>query len=94
MPAEQTSTSRPPSSLSTLATAAFSSADLVTSPAIPIVPFPSSSAVAATRPGGTAGESAGTRGGTSDGLGEERRMTASDASTDRPAGNEYPPAPR
>jgi membrane protein implicated in regulation of membrane protease activity len=49
------------------------------------------------RPGGTAAESAesaGTRGGTSDGLGEERRMTAGDASNDRPAGNEYPPAPR
>ena len=46
------------------------------------------------RPGGTAAEGEGTRGSTSDGLGEERRMTASDASTDRPAGNEYPPAPR
>jgi membrane protein implicated in regulation of membrane protease activity len=46
------------------------------------------------RPGGTAAESEGTRGSTSDGLGEERRMTASDASNDRPAGNEYPPAPR
>ena len=34
MPAEQTSTSRPPSSLSTRATAASSSAELVTSPAI------------------------------------------------------------
>ena len=53
-----------------------------------------SAAEAEARPGGTAAESAGTRGGTSDGLGEERRMTASDASTDRPAGNEYPPAPR
>jgi len=53
-----------------------------------------SAAEAKARPGGTAAESAGTRGGTSDGLGEERRMTASDASTDRPAGNEYPPAPR
>ncbi len=47
MPAEQTSTSRPPSSLSTRATAAFSSAERVTSPAMPIVPSPSSSAVAA-----------------------------------------------
>ena len=53
-----------------------------------------SAAEAEARPGGTTAESAGTRGGTSDGLGEERRMTASDASTDRPAGNEYPPAPR
>ena len=53
-----------------------------------------SAAEAEARPGGTAAESAGTRGGTSDGLGEERRMTASDASTDRPTGNEYPPAPR
>ena len=53
-----------------------------------------SAAEAEARPGGTAAESAGTRGGTSDGLGEERRMTASDAGTDRPAGNEYPPAPR
>ncbi len=53
-----------------------------------------SAAEAEARPGGTAAESAGTRGGTSDGLGEERRMTAGDASTDRPAGNEYPPAPR
>jgi membrane protein implicated in regulation of membrane protease activity len=43
---------------------------------------------------GTPPESAGTRGSTSDGLGEERRMPASDASNDRPAGNEYPPAPR
>ena len=53
-----------------------------------------SAAEAEARPGGTAAESAGTRGGTSDGLGEERRMTAGDAGTDRPAGNEYPPAPR
>ncbi len=53
-----------------------------------------SGAQAEARPGGTAAESAGTRGGTSDGPGEERRMTASDASTDRPTGNEYPPAPR
>jgi len=53
-----------------------------------------SAAEAEARPGGTAAESAGTRGGTSDGLGEERRMTASDAGNDRPAGNEYPPAPR
>ena len=53
-----------------------------------------SAAEAEARPGGTAAESTGTRGGTSDGLGEERRMTAGDASTDRPAGNEYPPAPR
>jgi hypothetical protein len=50
-------------------------------------------AQAEARPAGTAAESA-TRGRTSDGLGEERRMTASDASTERPAGNEYPPAPR
>ena len=53
-----------------------------------------SGAQAEARPGGTAAESAGTRGGPSDRLGEERRMTAGDASTDRPAGNEYPPAPR
>jgi len=46
------------------------------------------------RPGGTAGESAGNRGSTSDGVGQERRMTAGDAGNDRPAGNEYPPAPR
>ena len=55
-------------------------------------PAPGAQAEAA--PGGTAAQSAGTRGTTSDGLGEERRMTASDASTERPAGNEYPPAPR
>jgi|SRR5690349_13917946 len=53
-----------------------------------------SGAQAEARPGGAAAESAGTRGGTSDRLGEERRMTAGDARTDRPAGNEYPPAPR
>jgi hypothetical protein len=51
-------------------------------------------AQAEARPVGTADNGAGTRGGASDGLGEERRMTAGDASTDRPAGNEYPPAPR
>ena len=45
------------------------------------------------RTGSTAAESTGTRGSTSEGFGEERRMTAGDAS-DRPAGNEYPPAPR
>ena len=53
-----------------------------------------SAAQAEPRPGSTTAESAGTRGSTSDGLGEERRMTAGDASNDRPAGNEYPPAPR
>jgi len=45
-------------------------------------------------PGGTAAEGAGNRGSTSAGVGEERRSTAGDAGTDRPAGNEYPPAPR
>ena len=65
-----------------------------TQPATTPAPYRSSAAEAEARPGGTAAESAGTRGGTSDGLGEERRMTASDAGTDRPAGNEYPPAPR
>ena len=53
-----------------------------------------SSGQAEAHPGSTTAESAGTRGSTSDGLGEERRMTAGDASNDRPAGNEYPPAPR
>ena len=46
------------------------------------------------RPGSTTAENAGTRGSSSDAPGEERRMTAGDSSNDRPAGNEYPPAPR